>query len=45
MRKGVVFGAGGTGRHVYEMSKDSAEILCFVDNDETKWGRLSENLK
>ncbi len=38
MRKGVVFGAGGTGRHVYEMNKDTTEILCFVDNDETKTG-------
>lgn len=38
MRKGVIFGAGGTGMHVYEMCRDSAEILCFVDNDETKWG-------
>ena len=38
MRRGVVFGAGGTGRHVYEMSKDSVDILFFVDSDETKWG-------
>lgn len=38
MRRGVVFGAGGTGRHVNEMSKDSVDILFFVDSDETKWG-------
>ncbi len=38
MLKGVVFGAGGTGRHVYEMNKDSIDIQCFVDNDRTKWG-------
>lgn len=42
MKKGVVFGAGGTGRHVFEMSRDSVEILCFVDSDETKWGRVIE---
>lgn len=38
MRKGVVFGAGGTGKRVFEMSKGSVEILFFVDSDETKWG-------
>lgn len=41
MRRGVVFGAGGTGRHVYEMSKDSVDILFFVDSDETKWGGVN----
>ena len=38
MRKGVIWGAGGTGRHVYEMTRDSLDIICFVDSDETKWG-------
>ena len=38
MRKGVIWGAGGTGRHVYEMNRDSLDIICFVDSDETKWG-------
>jgi len=45
MIKGVVFGAGGTGRHVYEMSKSSVDVLCFVDSDETKWGGYLEGLK
>lgn len=32
--------------HVYEMCRDSAEILCFVDNDETKWGGVcADNLR
>ena len=38
MKKAVIFGAGGTGRHVYEMCKDSMDIVCFVDNEKTKWG-------
>lgn len=38
MRKVVVFGAGGTGRRVYEMIKTQNEVLYFVDNDEEKWG-------
>ena len=38
MRKGVIWGAGGTGRYVYKMSKDFIDIVCFVDSDETKWG-------
>ena len=31
MRKGVVFGAGGTGRHVYEMNK-SFHLHRFFQN-------------
>ena len=38
MRKGIIFGAGELGKHVYDMVKDSVEIICFVDNDEFKWG-------
>lgn len=38
MKRGVVFGAGGTGKHIYEMVKDLTEIVCFVDNDKTKQG-------
>lgn len=38
MEKGVIWGAGGTGRHVYELSKQSVQVLFFVDNDSTKWG-------
>ncbi len=38
MSKGVIWGAGGTGRKVYEMSREAIDIICFVDSDETKWG-------
>lgn len=36
MSKGVIWGAGGTGRKVYEMSREAIDIICFVDSDETK---------
>lgn len=42
MRKGVIWGAGGTGRHVYEMCEGSVDILFFVDSDESKWGLFVE---
>lgn len=38
MRKGIVFGAGGTGHRVYEMVQENTDILFFVDNDKNKWG-------
>lgn len=38
MKKAVIFGAGGTGRHIYEMIKKDVEVLAFVDSDNTKWG-------
>lgn len=39
MKTAVIFGAASSGRAVYEMNKDSFEIICFVDSDESKWGR------
>lgn len=45
MRKVVVFGAGGTGRRVYEMIKTQNEVLYFVDNDEEKWGQEYDGKK
>lgn len=41
----VIFGAGGTGRRVYNMIVDEVEVIKFVDSDQEKWGRLSENPK
>lgn len=35
----VIFGAGTAGRRIYDMTKDHADILCFVDNDPEKWGK------
>lgn len=37
-KKCVIFGAGGTGRKVYTQVKDTYDVECFVDNDESKWG-------
>lgn len=36
--KAIIFGAGGTGRRVYEMIRQNNDILAFVDNDPSKWG-------
>lgn len=38
MKKAVIWGAGSTGRQVYESEHDAVEVVCFVDNDKKKWG-------
>lgn len=38
MDRAILFGAGESGRRVYNMLRDRCEILCFVDNDPTKEG-------
>lgn len=45
MIKAVVFGAGGTGKRVYNMVKNEVEVVCFVDNDPQKWGGYCEGLE
>lgn len=35
----VIFGAGGTGRRVYHMMKNQYNIISFVDNDSSRWGK------
>lgn len=42
MIKAVVFGAGGTGKRVYNMVKNEVEVVCFVDNDPQKVGGYCE---
>ena len=41
----IVFGAGGTGRRVYKMIRDTTNVLFFVDNDCQKWGGKCEGLE
>lgn len=38
--KVVIFGAGGTGRRIMNMIRNSCEILFMVDNDESKWDSM-----
>ena len=38
MKKAVCWGVGSVGRHVYEMCRESYDVLCFVDNDTSKYG-------
>lgn len=37
MKKAVIFGAGEMGKRIYEMCRDSYDILCFVDNYKPKY--------
>lgn len=39
MRKVFIFGAGGTGQRVRELLENRYEIIGYVDNDSTKWGK------
>ena len=39
MKKAVVWGVGSTGRHVCDMSREDFDVLCFVDNDTSKYLR------
>lgn len=43
MKSVVIFGVGGTGQRVYNMIKDDVNVLCFVDNDNNKWGGEYDN--
>lgn len=45
MKKGIIWGAGGTGRRIYSMLKEQMEVVCFVDCDETKWGKEYDGIK
>lgn len=38
MERAVIFGAGGTGKKVYDIAKNQYEIVAFVDNNSKKWG-------
>ena len=42
MKKLIIFGAGGTGRRVFNLLKNEYEVLFFVDNDVHKWGGICE---
>ena len=45
MKKAVCWGVGSVGRHVYEMCRESYDVLCFVDNDTSKYGGGATLLK
>lgn len=40
----VIFGAGTTGQRIYYALKNVTEIVGFLDNDETKWGKKIDNI-
>ena len=44
MQKAVIWGAGSAGRRILNMSKDSYEVICFVDSDPSKHNtKVSQN--
>lgn len=44
MKRAIVFGAGGTGRRVYEMVKSTDTVIAFVDNDVEKAGGVYDGI-
>jgi len=40
-KSGIIFGAKGTGRRLFDtLKKSGIEILYFTDNDKGQWGEL-----
>lgn len=44
-RKIVIWGTRVLGNLAYYYYKDKAEILCYVDNDKTKWGKQLNGIR
>ena len=44
MKKTLIFGAGGTGRHIYDTVKNDTQVIGFLDNDAAKWGKDIEGV-
>lgn len=45
MKSAVIYGATGTGKHVYQEVKDKYEILYFVDENPLLKGKSVESLE
>ena len=45
MKKVYLFGSGSTAFRVMSQINDDAEIIGFLDNDETKWGKIINGIK
>jgi O-methyltransferase len=44
MKKAIIWGAGGTGRRVFNTIKENTNVIAFVDCDEMKWNTKVEGL-
>lgn len=42
--KVIIFGAGSTGKKIFKEIKTYYNIICFIDNDSTKWGTVLDNI-
>ncbi len=40
MEKVIIFGAGDTGKRIYEDIKEKANVMFFVDEDDKKWNQI-----
>jgi hypothetical protein len=43
-KKAIIFGAGEWGRVAYYYYRESCEIVCYIDNDESIWNTQLNNL-
>lgn len=41
LKRAVIYGAGGTGSKLYELIKDTVEVVAFADSDPAKTGGTS----
>lgn len=39
MNKIIIFGASGTGKIAYQFYHERKEVLFWIDNDASKWGK------
>lgn len=44
MKKTVIFGAGQHGKRILNYLKTLTDVICFIDNDSSKWETLIEDV-
>lgn len=45
MKKVLIFGTGSTGRRIYAQIKDDFNVIGFLDNDASNWGKDIDGIK
>lgn len=44
MKKTIIFGAGVTGQKIYDQIKTSADVIGFLDNNQSRWNTKFNNI-
>lgn len=44
MDKVIIFGASKNDKRTHDLVRENYEIICYSDNDETKWGERIDNI-